>query len=357
MTPTTTTEKEAALQLMESVLREGRPMAPEYPLVFEEGAPGRIETVETDGTLASACAWIARTLVTPSADLPVAIVGSVATLPEFRGKGLGTVTLERATAAAAADGAALTLLWADDPTWYQERGWVPFGSENIFVIEEANAFLLPDPTEVRPMEARDHGAVHALYSEHASRVARTADETATMLGVPSMQAHVCERDGKVVGYACMGRGEDLAGVVHEWGGEPDTVLPIINRIWIDGEGQRERLFMMIPDTETDYLAYFKFVRANGAKGILAMAKLASTEAAAIVINAATPDDVTAKPVGDDAIQVTGPTGSICLTGHEILLALCPPRGDRRVTDVVESEIGAVLPGLPLKPFVWGLDSI
>lgn len=357
MTPGTTTEKDAALRLMETVLREGRPMAAEYPLVFEEDAPGAIETVDVDGEIASSCAWIARTLETTAARIPAALVGSVATAPEHRGKGLGTVALERATQNAAAGGAALSLLWADDPAWYQERGWVPFGSENIYVIEEANAFLLPDPAGIRPIEARDHAAIHALYQEHASRVDRSEAETKAMLSVPGMTAYVCERDDEIIGYACLGRGEDFDGVIHEWGGSPEGVLPIVNRMWMDVEGKRERLFMMIPDTEADYLAYFKFVRANGAKGILAMAKLGNVEAIAKVFDAATPANISATAIRENAIEVKGPSGSIVLTDHEILLAICPPRGDRRVTDVVETEVGVTLPELPLNPFVWGLDSI
>ena len=74
--------------------------------------------------------------------------------------------------------------------------------------------------------------------------------------------------GEEMNYASK-LGEDLAGVVHEWGGSPEGVLPIVNRFWMDSEGTRDRLFMMIPDTEADFLAYFRFVRSNGAKGILA----------------------------------------------------------------------------------------
>ena len=35
----------AALELMESALRDGRPMAAEYPLVFNEGAPGHLSLI------------------------------------------------------------------------------------------------------------------------------------------------------------------------------------------------------------------------------------------------------------------------------------------------------------------------
>ncbi|MEL6908063.1 MAG: hypothetical protein AAFP22_21825, partial [Planctomycetota bacterium] len=67
----------AALELMERVLRDGRPMAAEYPLVFGPNATGEIEVAEADGRPASACAWLRRDLVTPDATIPAAFVGSV----------------------------------------------------------------------------------------------------------------------------------------------------------------------------------------------------------------------------------------------------------------------------------------
>ena len=351
------TIEEAALALMETALRDGRPLASEYPLVFGEAAAGHVETIEDEGRVVSTCAWIARTLLTGAAELPAALVGSVATEEAARGKGLGTKVLDQATKRAASEGAALSLLWADDPNWYQERGWVPFGTEAIYVIDDTIGFLLPEPTGVRPMRDGEAAAIHGLYAQRAIRVDRTNDETEAMLGVPGMETFVCERDGEIVGYACMGRGEDLGQVIHEWAGAPDAVLPIVSRLWSNHREDVERLFMMVPPSEADFTAFFEFVKARGANGILAMAKLGDTEAMAEVFDATTPADVTAKAASENAIDVTGPSGTLRLTDHEILLALCPPRGDRRVTDVLESEIGATLPNLPIKPFVWGLDSI
>ena len=351
------TIKAAALQLMETALREGRPLAEEYPLVFPEDAPGRVETIEQDGRVASTCAWIGRTLLTASADVPVALVGSVATDAECRGKGFGTKVLRRAISNASEEGAAVVLLWADDPAWYQARGWIPFGTEAIYVVDDTIAFLLPEPNDVRPATSKDAAAIHDLYAERVARVDRSAQETKAMLGVPNMQTLVYEKDGEVRGYACMGRGEDLANVIHEWGGAPDTVLPIVSELWGTSCADSERLFMMVPPTEADFTAYFEFVKARGANGILAMAKVGDTDAMARVFDEATPDGVTAERASENAIDVVGPKGRIRLTDHEMLLALCPPRGDRRVTDVVESEIGSVCPGLPIQPFVWGLDSI
>ena len=352
-----TTRQEAALSLMENVLREGRPLAHEYPLVFGENAAGHIETLESDGEVASTCAWLARTLLASGVEVPVSVVGSVATREDCRGQGLGTEVLNLATSNAAAEGAALSLLWADDPAWYQERGWVPFGSETIYVVDETMAFLLPEPTGVRAFRASDAEAIHGLYCGHSARVDRTLEETSTMLSVPGMQVFVCEKEGQVTGYACMNRGEDLGQVIHEWSGAPDSVLPVISKLWEANRRSQERLFMMVPPTEADYLAFFEFVKARGATGILAMAKLGNTETMAGVFDAATPDSITAVATGENTIDLTGEGGTIRLTDHEILLALCPPRGDRRVTDVVEAQTGTAIPALPLRPFVWGLDSI
>ncbi|MFT5731985.1 MAG: N-acetylglutamate synthase-like GNAT family acetyltransferase [Planctomycetota bacterium] len=357
MTTNITTQKEAALALMEKVLRDGRPLAQEYPLIFEPDGAGRVETIEESDEVISACAWISRTLATPSADIPAAFIGSVATDLGIRGRGHGSRLLEDTLEKARAEGAALSLLWADEPEWYQARGWIPFGTENVFVIEHGNAILLPEPKGVRLATRADYGAIHDLYCTHASRTLRTKEETEALLGVPNMQIYVCEQDGEVTGYACMGRGEDLAQVIHEWGGAPTAVLPIVSQLWAKSRNQHDRIFMMVPDTEADYRAYFKFVRSEGAQGVLAMAHLGCTSAMAQTFNAALPAGVTAVATSDQTIDITGPKGTLRLTDHEILLALCPPRGDRRVVDVIEQEVGASLPNLPVSPFVWGLDSI
>lgn len=347
----------AALTLMQEVLREGRPLAQEYPLVFgpDDVASGTIEIIEQGGRIVSTCAWLPRQLMTPSADVPVALVGSVATDAECRGKGLGTQVVEHACANAAAGGAALSLLWADDPAWYQERGWIPFGSETIFVVDDTMAFLLPEPDGVRPAAEGDVEAIHDLYCLGDARVRRTLAETRALLGVPGMDVVVRAKDGKVTGYACMGRGEDLQNVIHEWSGTPEDVLPCVSLLW--RASKAERLFFMTPEVAVDFRCYFEFVKARGATGILCMAKLGNVEAMANVFDQATPADVEVTADGDDALVLKSPRGAIRLQNEEILLALCPPRGDRRVTDVVETDLVTPLEGLPIQPFIWGLDSI
>ncbi len=357
MTTPMTSQPEAALQLMEAVLRDGRPMAAEYGQIFGPGASGHVETVEEGGETVSTCAWIRRDLLVGGLQLPVAFVGSVATHLNHRGKGHGTAVVERAIARAAESGAALALLWADESEWYQSRGWVPLGTENVFVVNSNNAFLLPDADGVRPMEARDVAAVHTLYCTHESRVDRSEAETGAILTTPGLRALVQEVDGSVTGYACVGRGEDLAHCVHEWGGTPEGVLPVIASHWAATSEDSDRLFVMVPESEPGFTAYFTFIRSLGAKGILAMARIGDLEAMARTFDLLTPEGVVVEIIGDCSLALTGPSGRITLSDHEILLALCPPRGDKRVTEVVEAELGVELPLLPIEPYAWGLDSI
>lgn len=357
MNTPTTSEPEAALHLMEAVLRDGRSMAAEYAQVFGPGATGHVETIEEDGEVVSTCAWLRRDLVVGGLRLPVAFVGSVATRADQRCKGHGGEVVERAIARAAEQGAALALLWADESDWYQKRGWVPFGTENVFVVNGSNAFLLPDPEGVRPMQARDMPEVHELYCNHEARADRTLAETGAMLTTPGLRALVREVNGRLTGYACVGRGEDLAHCVHEWGGDPEDVLPIIAGHWEVTSAESDRLFVMVPESESAFTAYFTFIRSLGAKGILAMARIGDLGAVAKAFDELTPEGVDVKVVGDQSLSLTGPSGQITLSENETLLALCPPRGDKRVTQVVEAEIGVDLPMLPIEPYAWGLDSI
>ena len=173
-----------------------------------------------------------------------------------------------------------------------------------------------------------------------------------------MRVVVSETEGEIQGYACMGRGEDLTETVHEWGGDVAAVLSCISKIWADA--QTDRLFVMLGETDIDLAAYFSFVKASGTTGVLSMARIANIDALAEVFDAATPEEVSVSVVPDTeepTLDLRSSTGDVRLTGHELLLALCPPKGDRRVTDATESELRTALPGLPLKPFVRGLDGI
>lgn len=365
MNPTVTEPANEALRLMEAVLRDGRPLAAEYPLVFRPGFPGRVIAKSAGGApgagreVVAACAVLPRRIVTPAASFTVGLVGSVATAAQHRGRGYGKEVVARAESELAKAGAVCSMLWADDAGWYRDLGWIPVGTEYVYVLNRGLELLMPDPEHVRPATPRDHAAIHALYTTQPSRVERTASETSALLSGPGIRTLVVDEGGKVVAYACLGRGADLANVVHEWAGPVERVLSLVRAHLEAAPPDSEGIYVMVPPGGRDMGAFFEFTRTPGAQGILCMAKLASLEAAAALLAEVTPDSVrvTIADAAAQRLRLDGPSGSIVLTGCEILLALFPPRSDRKVIEVMELELGVKLDRLPLELFLWGLDSI
>ena len=204
---------------------------------------------------------------------PVGLVGSVATAPEHRGRGYGKEVLARAETELTTGGAVCAMLWADDAGWYRDQGWIPVGSECVFVLAAASTLLLPEPDDARAATNADHGAMHRLYCTQPTRVDRTPAETSALLAGPGIKTLVCERDGALVAYAALGRGEDLRNVVHEWAGPIEAVLALVRAHLEASPRDSEGLYVMVPPGDREMTSFFEFTRTPGARGILCMAKL------------------------------------------------------------------------------------
>jgi hypothetical protein len=65
---------------------------------------------------------------------------------------------------------------------------------------------------------------------HTVGVDRSVAEFETLLRVPRTFLHVLEEGDRVAGYCVEGRGRDLQGVIHEWGGDPSAVARLIRAV-------------------------------------------------------------------------------------------------------------------------------
>ena len=162
----------SALRLMERALRDGDPLAEEYPLVFREGFPGRIVALGEGDEVRSACATLVRELVLPDGNVRGGLIGSVSTDPDWQGQGLGTRLLIEAEAALQSRNCVFAMLWGEDPHFYLSRGYCPMGAEEDFAIPRTLSASLPSSNSVRASTEDDAAGVHALYERHppASRI-------------------------------------------------------------------------------------------------------------------------------------------------------------------------------------------
>ena len=364
MSPRAGDVRQRARALMERVLRAGATLEAEYPLVFREGSPGRLHSVEEGGEARSACAVLVRDALAGGRRMRLGLIGSVSTDPAWRRRGLASRVLDAAESDLAADGCLLALLWADDPDFYRGRGYHPLGAEVDFVLEPQAREALPQATGVVRAAGRDDfAAIHRLYAHHRERSERSPEETAELLAGPGIELLVLQRERDIAAYTCLGRGADFARTIHEWAGAPEDVLALcrehLGRAGARGEGTTH--YLMTPPSARELQSRLRQIGCWDATGILGMGKLLDPEAAAALLaeslGPAARVDVESEPLGAARITLRGPAGACSLDEGALLRLLFPPAEDRSELARVRSATGLSLAGLPLPLFLWGLDSI
>ncbi len=336
------------IDLMSRVLRDGRPLEGEYPLVFREGFPGKlIRLGDANGTY-SGLSVLPRELVTSAGRLPVVLIGSVCTDPAHQGKGLAARALEAAEEFARERGAVATLLWADHPGYYCSRGYRAVGAEIDVQLSAALLPRLDQSGSIREASPNDSYMIHALQMASPVRVSRKLPETQALLQIPGSKTLVWESEGEVRAYASMGKGEDLTNVIHEWGGETEGVLALARahaeaRLSVDPEAQ---VYLIAPDAPLEVTQKLVDLGFPTARGVLAMGKLTDRSRALLALASITGTKQ------EDAEKATSD-----LSDRELLQCLLPARSESETAIQVASRLGVEPGRLAMFAFVSGFDSI
>jgi GNAT superfamily N-acetyltransferase len=346
-----------ALDLFARVFGSARSFRDEYPLLFEPEGSNSLVWIEEDGVTLSACGIQTRDLVLPDERLRVGLIGSVATDPVARGQGLAQHVLSRAEQVLAERGCLISLLWADNASFYEHRGYRAIGRETDFVLDPGRREFLPPTRGVRPATKDDTADIHNLYLGHPTRVDRAPEETRSLLASPGMVVLVRGAPGSVTGYLCLGRGEDLKNVIHEWGGPTTDLLALVAACLDEHMGGAEALYLMAAPGDRNLKNTLDELGFLSTEGCLGMARLIDAGAATRLAVRRVGQDLAAEVSSDGQIQLTGPRNSAALAPEDFLTLLFPPRGERARHWALGQEIGVDLSSLALEPFLWGLDSI
>ena len=353
------------------VLRDGGPIAEEYPLVFDGRFAGELVSARDGDDVRSACAILVRDLLVDGTEVRVGFIGSVATAPEWRSRGMATAVLRAAEEALRARGCAASILWAEDPAFYVGRGYGPVGAEYDYALPFELIERLPVAPGVRERRASDAADIHLLYEQHSVRVLRTTEETGALLDCPGMTTLVIERAGRVVAYACLGRGKDFADVIHEWGGGAADVLALLRahlearrdagvtadeRVSALGAG----LLLMAPTSARDLHLRLEHLGVPIARGMLGLGKVLDRVATANALTSLVEPHgrVVVDPAGGDMpFTVHGPRSAISIDDEGALGLLFGIAEVRPHVTAFLRRCGLEGARLPLEPFAWGLDSI
>ena len=232
--PTTTKLLFARDRLLQRSLREGPlpfGVAAEYPLVLAADAARWSYCLgdEAAGEVTAHANLWPRTL----AGRKIGLVGNVATDERSRGQGLMRTLLTELKGEAERLGLEALVLWSDLLEFYQKQGFESFGRELRYQFAadvkgarppEAAYVPLPDDTA-----AQVAAELLTLRQPVGQTLERTPAEFQQLLTIPALTVLGAVGDrGKLEGFALLGKGADMVGVIHEWGApSPDHLIEAV----------------------------------------------------------------------------------------------------------------------------------
>jgi GNAT superfamily N-acetyltransferase len=211
--------------------RAGWSISKEYPTAFQVKNLENIRIVTDPGQGVLSHAVIKPIILkSPLGLVKVATIGSVVTDPHRRNQGLSQAVLQDCLFRAEQSSCDLAVLWTDLYEFYKKLGFALAGSETTVTISEPMS-LPKDSLQFRVGANIDPQALLKIYNQHSVHSLRSADDFRQFLLIPNSRVYTAwATDGSLAAYAVEGKGADLEGYIHEWGGKVSALLPLLNFI-------------------------------------------------------------------------------------------------------------------------------
>lgn len=188
------------------------------PLFEPEALPGS-RLLRVNGQIV-ACATLYKVVtVAPNTRLELGIIGAVATDEAYRNQGYSKVILDELEKHARAQNLDGLILWSEKNDFYAKLGFAPAGHMQILSLE--GMFAPSKPVPGQAAQGWNWKQVEKLYDQHLSRLVRTPANWRAIQKISSCTyVQWLGQDGNTVAYLGFGRGKDMKGIIHEWGGDP-----------------------------------------------------------------------------------------------------------------------------------------
>lgn len=333
-------------------------IAAEYPTAFSSNNLHNMRIIADEGHVLSHAVLKPLIIKSPHVIFKVGAIGSVVTDDQHRGQGLSTQILEDCLNSAADQSCDIAILWTDLFDFYRRMGFELAGSEVSFVIEE-NFDVPPVNLRFSTDSKVSPDAIYRLYASHTVNSVRTIEETRKFLSIPQTKVYTAwESNGQLAAYAIEGKGVDLGGYIHEWGGSVSKLMALFSFI----RAQKNQPYTIICPRHAQHLIQqlqTKPVTIN--HGFLGMIKLVNFEQLAAKIKRAfraegVADIVLEKHphhfvfgIGQDLFTINNETDMVRL--------LFGPTDYRALGLFKEETIQKMEKILPLNLWIWGWDSI
>lgn len=349
------------IDFLNSRLREGVAwsISAEYPTALTSSNLHNMRIITEDEKIVSHALVKPLIVKSPSAIFKIGAIGSVVTDPAHRNRGLSTRILEDCVALATQQQCDLAILWTDQYDFYRRLGFELAGSEVALVLQEGFQAQAPAPLRFSNENNVAPQAIQRLYNQHTVGAVRNLEDIRRFLSIPQTRLYTAwEADGTLAAFAVEGKGADLNGYIHEWGGGVSKLLPLL--AWINS--QREGgLTVIAPSTSKNLIEQ---ARAKGAlvnEGFLGMVKILNFDQIAGKIKRAFRSEGVA-----DIVLERSNGGVIFGIGSEIftiqdegaITQLLFGPVDLMALDMISETARRKLAKLlPLPLWLWGWDSV
>lgn len=331
----------------------------EYPTALAKENINNIRIIKEDDRVLSHAVLRPLIVKTPIAILKVGTIGSVVTETVYRNQGLSKKIINDCLLQATNQGCDFAILWTNLYDFYRALGFELVGYEINLLIEKSltvpshNLKFLKTP-QVDPQ------ALLKLMNQHTVISHRSNDEIRQYLQIPNSRVYTAwSAQGTLEAYAIEGKGADLDGYIHEWGGGVSKLVPLINFIF---EDQKRTINLIAPAHSNNLINTLTQSGATYFEGHLGMIKIINYENLFNKIHKHAKADL-----GIQDLVLNYQAGVISIGTKKDTLTILNPLdlvkiifGPKDVREVLkfQNETAEILNRVfPLRLWFWGWDSI
>lgn len=244
----------------------------EYPLAFDAKNIHNMRIVKDNDVIISHAVLKTTLLKTPYAIFNVGMIGSVTTDPHSRQQGFSSQIIESCIDQAKTLNCDFVILWTDAFDFYRKFGFELAGTEVSMIINPQ--FAPPQArTDLKVIKSQqiDPQAILRLYNQHSVSTVRTADDIKRYLHIPNSRIYTAwNQNNQIEAYAIEGKGVDLQGYIHEWGGGTSALLSLFKHIQTE---QQKEIIVITPPHCKNLIHQCEAAGAQKYEGILGMFKM------------------------------------------------------------------------------------
>lgn len=251
--------------------QQGWSIADEYPLAIQNENLNNVRVITDNGNFLSAAVMRPLVIKSPAGLFKAAAIGSVVTNPANRNQGLSRQVMDDCLKEAAAHGCDFAILWTNLFDFYRKFGFELAGTE--ISLDIPSNIKIPEAPELRYLQSNriEADALLRLYNQHTTGTIRTADDIRKFLQIPNSHVYTAwDNDNRLQAYAIEGKGADLEGYIHEWGGGVSKLLPLLK---FAVQQRRRPLTLIAPSHSNNLIRQLTALGAKEHSGILGMIKI------------------------------------------------------------------------------------